>query len=159
MDVGLIALVALAVVLWGIVPLAEVRYMSGVSLVTVAALFLGLALVASPFLYLAARRTLHAELPTLLTHNKHVVVYGSVGLALSLGATAAYLQVLKTSGKNTAAVVAATCIYPAVTALIMWFLYGHRITWTGWLGIAFVIGGLILLTLGSAAPAAGPPGA
>jgi drug/metabolite transporter (DMT)-like permease len=165
MDANGIVLICLAALLWGIVPLAEVRYMTGVSLITVAALFLGLAVLVSPFAYLLYRRTLHEELPTLLTHNRHVVVYGTIGIVLSLAATAAYLQVLKLGGgeggkggnggnggkgakgggSNTAIVVAATCVYPVVTAVLMWSFYGHAISWLAWLGISLVVLGLMLL--------------
>lgn len=146
MDVQVILLVISATVLWGIVPLTEMRYTDGVSVVTIAALFGIVIVIIAPFAYLAYRRTLHAELPTLLTHNRHVMIYGTIGMFLSLVASALYLQGIKMCGeRNTNAVVAITCAYPVVTALLLWLIYGHSLDVRAWCGLTLLVAGCALI--------------
>lgn len=142
----MICLVIGATVLWGVVPLAEMKYLDGVSIVTVAALFTGILLVIAPVVYVMCRQTLHIELPTLLTHNRHVVLYGTIGLALSLLATRMYLQGMKLCGeRNTQAVVAITCAYPVVTAILLWIVHDHRLNLRVCCGLATIVAGCVLL--------------
>lgn len=146
MDVKVILLVISATVLWGIVPLTEMRYMDGVSVVTIAALFGIIVFIIAPFTYLANYRTLHVELPTLLTHNRHVMIYGTLGVFISLAASALYLHGIKLCGeRNTNAVVAITCAYPVVTALLLWLVYGHALDIRGWCGLTLLVAGCVLI--------------
>lgn len=147
MQLRVLIPVLIATALYGIAPLAEMRYMHGVSVVTVAALFFVLVLLTVPFIYLICRRTLHEEMPTLLDSNRHVLIYGAIGLVLSALAAGLYLHGMKMcNDDDTYAVVAITCAYPVITAVLLWAVYGHTLDIRAWLGLAAIMVGCILIS-------------
>jgi len=137
--------IVIAALMWGIAPLFETKYTENVSIYTVAVMFTVMIVIAAPFLGYLTRKTWMKELPTLFTTNRHVLYYGLGGLIVSVIAMGTYLSAIQNSGNRVYLVVTLTCVYPLITALLLWAIMKEKVSAREWIGIALVVVGTMLL--------------
>jgi uncharacterized membrane protein len=138
--------IVLSTCLWGIAPLFEKIYTKHVSLETIAALFFIINIAIAPIVFLFCRKTILKEVPMLFKDKKNILIYSLLGMACGMTATFSYLWALKTSNDRAYLVVALTCVYPLVTALLLSYLFAESLDKFAWLGIFFIVLGVIFLT-------------
>lgn len=132
--------------MWGIAPIFERVYTQDVSLCTIVFVFTLMLVVLIPIYLFFTRHTWTKEARYLLSSKRHVLSYGFLALVVSLIASAAYLLAIQRSNGRTHLVVALTCTYPVLTAILMYILFKNKITLQEWFGIFFVICGIALLS-------------
>jgi uncharacterized membrane protein len=127
-------------------PLFEKIYTKHVSLETIAALFFIIIIAVAPIGFLLWRKTIMKEVPILFKDKKNILVYSLIGLTCGISATFAYLWALKTSNDRAYLVVALTCVYPLITALLLSYFFAESLDKFAWCGILFIVLGVIFLT-------------
>jgi drug/metabolite transporter (DMT)-like permease len=140
----------LTILLWGTAPLLERLYTRNISVITIYTLFFVIGVMVMPFVVAIYYDTIKIEFPTLFTTRKDVLVYGVAGLLISIMAFVCYLRAIQTSNDRTHLVVALTCVYPMVTAFLLWNLAKTKMSVAEWTGIAFIVLGTALLVVKSA---------
>jgi drug/metabolite transporter (DMT)-like permease len=138
----------LATIMWGVAPMFERVYTKNVSLCTIGLVFAILILLCAPILLFFTRKTWMKEAPTLLTTNRHVISYGIGAFIVSVIAFSAYLAAIQHSNERTYVVVAVTCAYPLITALLLAFMKYNISPWD-WIAIILIVVGIIILSLGA----------
>jgi uncharacterized membrane protein len=138
--------IILATSLWGIAPLFEKVFTQHVSIVTMIFLFTLINALFVPIIWIFCNKKLRAEVPILFKHKRFVMVYAFLGLVCGLSATFSYLWAIKLSKDRTYIVVALTCVYPLITALLLQIFYKETLNFYAWLGIGCIVVGVLLLS-------------
>lgn len=139
----------LATIMWGFAPLFERVYLQNVTLYTILLVFTIFILLTAPVILFFTRKIWMEEVPTLFTTNKHVLIYGLGAFIVSCIAFISYLGAIQNSHDKTYVVVAVTCSYPLVTAALFFLLLHQKITLIDWIGIVFIVIGILLLSFAS----------
>lgn len=141
--------IILSTAMWGVAPIFEKIYTKHISMITIAFMFSLFIAILSPVFWIICRKTIKNEVPLLFGKNKVVLWYCILGIACGLIATLSYIWAIKLSNDHnkTYLVVALTCIYPLITALLLWFLYNEHLSFFAWVGIALIVIGVMLLSL------------
>jgi drug/metabolite transporter (DMT)-like permease len=137
--------ITLTILLWGTAPLFEQLYTRDISVVTIYTMFFVIGMLLMPVVAAIYYDTIKAEFPMLLTTRRDVLVYGVAGLLISIMAFVCYLRAIQTSNNRTHLVVALTCIYPLITAFLLWYLFRTKVSWVEWIGVVFIVIGTALL--------------
>jgi len=135
----------LATTAWGIVPLFEKQYTSDLSLSTIVIISLICLMILAPIYIYLTRDEWVKDIPYILTSKRNTLFYAVIGVGLSIIAWKYYLLAIQRSNDRTYLVVALTCTYPIITAILLFIFFKENITLQGWLGIILVIFGIICL--------------
>jgi uncharacterized membrane protein len=139
--------IILATSMWGIAPLFEKVFTRHVSIVTMTFLFTFLNAILAPIIWLFYFKTIRTEVTSLFKYKRFVMVYAFLALVCGLSATLAYLWAVKLSKDRTYIVVALTCVYPLITALLLQIFYKETLNFYAWLGIGCIVVGVLLLSI------------
>jgi len=137
------------VLLWGILPIAQVVYSRSFHAATLAAIFFAMCIAVSPLVYAAFSGVIFAEIGSVAQQQPIVLAATVFGVLVTVASTYTYTRALQVCGDRAAIVVVATCAYPIVTALLMAWIFNDRISPLMWLGIVTIVVGCVLVGIPS----------